>query len=186
MRCKYILNNQLRYRAYVSLVTFGLSLCLILTGCATKAVLYKTEAYFSSEGHVKSEIVKAIENSRFSIDIAIFDFTSQPIKVSLEKAADRGVKVRVIADSRQAKSTHSVVPLLKKEGFSVKIAKGRSGGIMHHKFAIFDKTLLFTGSYNWTDNAENHNYENAVFISDPNIIKRYQKEFDIIWADVQQ
>ena len=171
----------IRYKRFFLLSVIGLSLCITLSACSQKGVSYRAEAYFSSEGHVKSEIVKAIENSRFSIDIAIFDFTSQPIKVSLEKAADRGVKIRVIADYRQAKGAHSVVPLLKKEGFSVKIAKGRSGGIMHHKFAIFDKTLLFTGSYNWTDNAENHNYENAVFISDPNIIKRYQKEFDIIY-----
>lgn len=52
---------------------------------------------------------------------------------------------------------------------------------MHNKFAIFDKKLLFTGSYNWTANAERFNYENAVFISDPAIINQYQKEFDKIW-----
>ena len=52
---------------------------------------------------------------------------------------------------------------------------------MHNKFAIFDKRLLFTGSYNWTANAEHNNYENAVFISGPQTISQYQKEFDRIW-----
>lgn len=52
---------------------------------------------------------------------------------------------------------------------------------MYNKFAIFDKKLLITGSYNWTDNAEHFNYENAIFISDPGTITQYQKEFDRIW-----
>jgi phosphatidylserine/phosphatidylglycerophosphate/cardiolipin synthase-like enzyme len=34
---------------------------------------------------------------------------------------------------------------------------------------------------NWTDNAEYFNYENAIFISNPSVIKQYQKEFNNIW-----
>ena len=52
---------------------------------------------------------------------------------------------------------------------------------MHNKFAIFDNKLLVTGSYNWTNNAEHFNYENAVLISDPTIITKYQKEFEKIF-----
>ena len=52
---------------------------------------------------------------------------------------------------------------------------------MHNKFAIFDGKLMVTGSYNWTNNAEHFNYENAVFITDTNVIKEYQKDFDDIW-----
>ena len=53
---------------------------------------------------------------------------------------------------------------------------------MHNKVAIFDGMLMVTGSYNWTNNAERFNYENAIFITDPNVIKQYQKEFDRIWS----
>lgn len=175
----------IRHKRFYLLFVVGLSLCLGLTACSHNVALYKAEAYFSSEGNVQSEIDKAINNSKSSIDIAIFDFTSQDIKSSLEKARKRGVKIRIIADSRQAKGAHSVVPSLIKEEFPVKTVRGRTGGIMHHKFAIFDKALLLTGSYNWTNNAENRNYENAVFISDPDIIKRYQKEFNIIWDNAR-
>ena len=175
-----------RYKRFFLLSVIGFSLCITLSACSQKSVSYKTEAYFSSEGHVKNEIVKAIENSRSSIDIAIFDFTSQDIKASIEKSKNKGIKIRIIADSRQANGAHSVVQSLLKEGFSVKIVHGKSGGIMHHKFAIFDKALLFTGSYNWTDNAENHNFENAIFVSDPGVIKQYQSEFDKIWVGAQQ
>jgi len=40
---------------------------------------------------------------------------------------------------------------------------------------------MVTGSYNWTNNAERFNYENAIFITDPNVIGVYQKEFDSMW-----
>ena len=70
---------------------------------------------------------------------------------------------------------------LVRDGFNIKITHGIGRGIMHNKFAIFDGKLMVTGSYNWTNNAERFNYENAIFITDPNIIKQYQREFDTMW-----
>ena len=136
------------------------------------------------DGRIRDHIIKAIDNSKNSIDLAIFDFTSQDIKTALEHAKGRGVKIKIIADSRQAKGVHSVVQALADKGFKVKIIHGKSRGIMHNKFAIFDKKLFFTGSYNWTDNAEYYNYENAIFISDPVTIKQYQAKFDKIWRKI--
>jgi phosphatidylserine/phosphatidylglycerophosphate/cardiolipin synthase-like enzyme len=49
---------------------------------------------------------------------------------------------------------------------------------MHYKFAIFDGKLLVTGSYNWTASAERFNQENALFLDEPDIIRRYQARFD--------
>jgi len=91
------------------------------------------------------------------------------------------VKIRIIADSRQAKGANSKIPMLVQYKFNIKITHGKGRGIMHNKFAIFDGKLTVTGSYNWTNNAELYNYENAVFITDPNAIMQYQKEFNKIW-----
>ena len=126
------------YKKFSLLLVIGFSLCFLLSACAHKSASFRAEAYFSSEGHVRSEIIRTIENSKTSIDIAIFDFTSKDIKESLKKARNRGVKIRIIADTRQAAGAYSVVQSLSEEGFSVKTVHGRSGGIMHHKFAIFD------------------------------------------------
>lgn len=167
-------------------IVFIALLCVVIAGCGgytkTELAAYCTEAYFSPEGHIQDRIIKAIDASNSSIDLAIFDFTSQEIKAAFEKAKQRGVRIRIIADSRQAKGVHSVVQALIDEGFNVKITHGIGRGIMHNKFAIFDNKLLFTGSYNWTNNAEHNNYENAVFLSEPETITQYQKEFDKIWV----
>ena len=145
--------------------------------------LYKTETYFSPNGGVASNIIKAINSTKASIDLAIFDLTSNEIASSLERAQKRGVKIRIIADSRQAKGHNSMIPALADDQLSLKITHGEGRGIMHNKFAIFDGKLMITGSYNWTNNAERFNYENAIFITDPNVIGQYQKEFDSIWSN---
>ena len=169
-------------RSHIVLITL---FSAIIVGCGgytkTEPTPYHNETYFSPEGHIQNRIIKAIDTSNSSIDLAIFDFTSQEIKAAFERAKQRGVKIRIIADSRQAKGVHSVIQALIDEGFNLKIAHGIGRGIMHNKFAIFDTKLIFTGSYNWTNNAEHNNYENAIFITDPETIAQYQKEFNKLW-----
>ena len=170
---------------FILIFALGITVGVIVTHYPTPSIspaFYKTEAYFSPDGGVSNHIINAINKADGSIDLAIFDLTSQDIKTSLEKAKQRGVKIRITADSRQAKGVHSVIQTLINEGFNVRIVHGIGRGIMHNKFAIFDGKLLVTGSYNWTNNAEHNNYENAVFIIDPNAIKQYQKEFNAVYG----
>ena len=162
-------------------------LCVSVLGCSNNKVqetpnAYPAEIYFSPDGNTAQRIIKAIDSSASTIDLAIFDLTSQEIKGAFERAKNRGVKIRIVADSRQAKGVHSVIQSLLDEGFDIRIRHGKGRGIMHNKFAIFDKKLLVTGSYNWTYNAEHNNYENIVLLSDPETIKRYQEEFDRIYS----
>ena len=173
-------------RILVFLVVFvlGLGLGAAFTYHPTPTIppaLYKSETYFSPNGGAASSIIKAINNTKSYIDLAIYDLTSSDITSSLERAQKRGLKIRIIADSRQAKGRNSMVPTLTNDQLSLKITHGEGRGIMHNKFAIFDGKLMVTGSYNWTNNAERFNYENAIFITDPNVIRQYRKEFDSIW-----
>ena len=142
----------------------------------------KTEVYFSPDGHIKERLIQAINEAQSSIDIAIFNFTSHNLRAALVKAKKRGVKIRVVADAKQVQDDeHSLVATLMTEGFDVKLLKQQGQGIMHNKFAVFDKKLLCTGSYNWTESAEHKNYENALFITSQDVIKKYQDEFQILW-----
>ena len=177
----------MQMKRYLRLLLLTL-LCISVVGCSNNKVqdtpnTYHTEIYFSPDGNTARRIIKAIDDSTSTIDLAIFDLTSQEIKGAFERAKNRGVKIRIAADSRQAKGTNSVIQTLIDEGFNVKIKHGIGRGIMHNKFAIFDGKLMVTGSYNWTNNAEHYNYENAIFISDPETIKKYQEEFERI--DIQ-
>ncbi|MCA9226879.1 MAG: endonuclease, partial [Planctomycetales bacterium] len=52
---------------------------------------------------------------------------------------------------------------------------------MHHKFALFDRRLLLTGSYNWTRGAAEYNEENLLVTNLASLVKRYAGEFDKLW-----
>ena len=174
-------------KRYLRLLLVAL-LCVYAVGCSNNKVqetpnTYHTEIYFSPDGDTANRIIKAIDSSTSTIDLAIFDLTSQDIRQAFERAKNRGVKVRIVADSRQAKGAHSVIQSMLDEGFNIRIRHGKGRGIMHNKFAVFDGKLMVTGSYNWTYNAEHNNYENAIFISDPETIKKYLQEFEIIWKE---
>lgn len=60
-----------------------------------------------------------------------------------------------------------------------------AAGIMHDKFMIFkrsllNKSILWTGSYNFTRSANNKNQENVIVTEDPDLIKSYREQFEKI------
>lgn len=48
-------------------------------------------------------------------------------------------------------------------------------GVMHHKFIAIDGQVVWTGSYNFTFNAQ-RNYENLIRVDDPRIADQFQLE----------
>ncbi len=50
--------------------------------------------------------------------------------------------------------------------------------MVHHKFCIVDDRVVITGSYNWTYNAENRNWENIVVLEDKETVNDYIQEFE--------
>jgi HKD family nuclease len=139
------------------------------------------ESFFSPNGGVAARIVQEIQRARASIDIAIYTFTQNEIADALISAKNRGVAIRIIADSEQATAVGSAIARMEAAGFQVRRTAGIGGGIMHNKFAIFDSYALLTGSYNWSSTAETRNFENAVFIHDAATIDAYQANFTRIW-----
>ena len=65
--------------------------------------------------------------------------------------------------------------------------KRREGhGVMHHKFVLFDRKKVVTGSFNWTPGAEYANYENALLIDDADTVDAYWREFDTLWRRARE
>jgi phosphatidylserine/phosphatidylglycerophosphate/cardiolipin synthase-like enzyme len=155
----------------------ALVLGLIFSGLPLRA----SEVYFSPQRGVRDQIIKRINTTKSTIDLAMYSFTSGDIADALAAAAKRGVKIRIIRDSSQSSDKNDENAFLERNGIQVGIRAGRGRGIMHDKFAVFDGKQIFTGSYNWTNNAEENNWENALFTDEPNVIEAYQKEFEILW-----
>jgi hypothetical protein len=160
----------------------SLCLCSFIIFFVSNILFAKTEVLFSPRGAIKDTIIKNINSSEKSIDIAVLIFTAGEIAEALYEAKERGVKIRIIIDRKQEKKRYPVLEFLKEKDFDLRFLKGNIGGFMNHTFAIFDAERLVTGSYNWTEYAEKFNYENAIFIDEPDTIKRFQEEFESLYG----
>jgi hypothetical protein len=141
-----------------------------------------TAALFSPNGGVRDRLIAEINKAQSTIDIAIYSFTADAIRDALIAARNRGVAIRIIADTSQAEGSGSEIATLEGLGFNLKRMSGLSGGIMHNKVMIIDGKVLFTGSYNWSASAENYNFENAMFVTGSAVIQKYQAEFERLWV----
>ncbi|HSB70555.1 MAG TPA: phospholipase D family protein [Candidatus Methylomirabilis sp.] len=142
------------------------------------------EVYFSPGGGIRQRLVQAIEASRRTIDIAVYNFTASELAEALYAAKARGVRIRILVDREKAEEGF-VIRGLRRHGLPVRTLGVPEQSLMHHKFAVFDDRLVATGSYNWTNSAEHANYENLVVLDDPEAIVRFQREFQRLWRQAQ-
>lgn len=142
------------------------------------------EVGFSPNKKAISIILNAIKNSKESIDVAAYSFTNKEIAIALNEAYKKGVKIRILADSKSntERNKYSAVTYLANKGISVRL--NNKYAIMHNKFMIFDKLSIQTGSFNYTNHAAYRNAENVIYIKNrKNIAAKYIKEFDNLWIE---
>ncbi len=141
------------------------------------------ETIFSPGGSIKEIILKELESTTSTVDLAIREITSLEMVQALAKAKQRGVKVRVIADSKQANIRTSKITHLIQQGILVKVLGGKEKGVMNHRFAILDGDRVLTGSFDWSEASLKWNYENALIIRESEAVAAHQKEFDRLWRE---
>jgi len=157
-----------------SIVLFGI---LLLLSNKTNA---ETKVYFSPNGGCTNAIVREIARAQKTIDVMMYSFTSRPIVQAMDQAKARGVAIRVLLDKGQETQKYAKGRYFVNKGINVRYDTG--AGLMHNKVGIIDGRILFTGSFNWTAQAEARNAENLLVIDDPVFIKKYQERFNSLWA----
>lgn len=147
------------------------------------------QAFFSPDDNVQEILVQLIDQEKKSIKIAIFSFTDGKIAQALIDARRRGVQVEVIVDITGMRDKFSKIDWLKESGIKVTVYDPRNNSIyndiMHHKFVIFGnniggKSLLWTGSYNFTKSATLKNQENVLVLDEIHLIEKYGRQFELI------
>jgi len=149
----------------------------------SQAICGEVEAFFPPGGGVKEIIVRELESTASTLDLAIREITSLEIAQVLAKARQRGVKVRVIADSKQANMRTSKITYLIQQGILVKVLGGKEKGMMNHRFVILDGDRVLTGSFDWSEASLKWNYEDILIIHESEAVAAYQKEFDRLWRE---
>jgi phosphatidylserine/phosphatidylglycerophosphate/cardiolipin synthase-like enzyme len=160
----------------------GLFLLLFLLGALhSSPAIAEIEIIFSPGGSIKENLQKETESTASTLDLAIHEITSLEMAQILVKAKQRGVKVRVIADSKQANIRTSKITYLIQQGILVKVLGGKEKGVMNHRFMVLDGKRVLIGSFDWSEASLKWNYENILILYESEVVASYQKEFDRLW-----
>lgn len=155
--------------------------CFIFIGAAEAGEI---EIYFSPKGNCAEEIMQELSEAKETIDVAMYYFTARELAYKLVEMSSKGVKVRVYLDEEQETAGYSKSRFLINEGIPVRFESG--SGLMHNKFCVIDAKTVITGSYNWTQKAEQQNDENVIILHNPDVAKIYQERFKKYWGDDTQ
>lgn len=149
------------------------------------------QACFSPQGRCSAYILREIEQAKSELLVAVYAFTNQDLAAALVQAKKRGVVVQVVVDrefdltnekSSKGKFFESQkIPLRRISGARSNIAE-KDAGLMHQKFAVIDRKIVFTGSYNWTNSADVSNDENLLLFRDAGpLAEEFRRAFFRLW-----
>ena len=139
------------------------------------------EALFEPRQNSAARIRALIDQTRSSLDICVFTLTDDSITRAVIAAHRRKIRVRIITDDLKSLDLGSDAERLRDAGIPLRFDADPNH--MHHKFALFDRRLLVTGSYNWTRSAGKGNYENIVVTDHEHLVAEFGEEFDRLWEE---
>ncbi|MFO1092139.1 MAG: phospholipase D-like domain-containing protein [Planctomycetaceae bacterium] len=138
------------------------------------------EACFSPGDACVRRIRGLFQQAKSTVDVCVFTITDDRISDEILAAHERGIVLRVLTDNEKAFDVGSDAARLSAAGIATRVDATEYH--MHHKFAIFDRRTLVTGSYNWTRSAAEYNEENMLSTSEPAVLAQFQQVFERLWT----
>jgi phosphatidylserine/phosphatidylglycerophosphate/cardiolipin synthase-like enzyme len=144
-----------------------------------------TEVILTRGSSVAEAIERLIGQATTSVDAALYRFNNPRLKRALGDAIRRGVRVRLVLDRNKYEESRTTQELFAGRRIPLRLLYGRQGPgtKMHHKFAILDGRKVLSGSYNWTLESEEQNYEGLLALCEPEQVNIFQREFEALWAE---
>ncbi len=171
-----------------ALAALGLGLALALPAFAAAvpptaaAPATRVEAWFTPGDDIARVIADRIDAARATVHVQAYLFTHKRLAAALSRAARRGVDVALVGDARQyAAGGLPVVRGLARAGVGVGLHDGLAA--FHNKVVLVDATTpaatVITGSFNFTQAAQDRNAENIVVIEgDAALARRFLRDFE--------
>jgi phosphatidylserine/phosphatidylglycerophosphate/cardiolipin synthase-like enzyme len=140
------------------------------------------EPHFSPEEAIAPTIVKLIDGTQHSLEIAAYAFTHPDIAAAVIRAHKRGVDVQIVMDMVEERDKTSVGPDLIAAGIPLRVRHKR--GFQHNKYMILDRSIVITGSFNFTVSADERNAENIVVIRNaPKVEGAFAADYKLLVTD---
>jgi hypothetical protein len=114
----------------------------------------------------------------------VYRLVYPPVIAALQRACARGVAVRVVTDQSSVEEFFSEysqlqsLPCVTLKTDASADARERFEHTMHHKFAVIDGAIVWTGSLNWADREIFFDANNALVIRDGHLARIFTTEFE--------
>jgi len=134
--------------------------------------------YFSPRGGCENQVINWINKANSSIHVLIYSFTLDSVGNALIEALGRHIEVKIVFEKGQIGQSSEYQRL---RNSAVDVRNDTNPSYMHDKIMIVDGKVVLTGSFNWSNNAENENNENLLIIASTSLATTYENEFQKIW-----
>lgn len=129
--------------------------------------------FFSPHGGCTKAIVEELQRAKRVILVQAYSFTSAEIAKALRDARKRGVNVVAILDKTNRTGKYSSATFLRNSDITTLIDDNHA--IAHSKVILIDDSIVITGSFNFTNAAEEKNVENLLIIKGmPSVANAYK------------
>ncbi|HEX5416729.1 MAG TPA: phospholipase D-like domain-containing protein [Chloroflexota bacterium] len=132
-------------------------------------------------------VLEFIDQSRQTLDVAMYLLSDRDVNRALEEAKRRGVRVRVMLEEHPYGSgpgNASIAQSLRNAGVATAWAPANFQ-LSHDKYAIADRTTALVGTANWTHAAFTANREYLVVDTNPEDVQALENLFQADWQRQQ-
>jgi phosphatidylserine/phosphatidylglycerophosphate/cardiolipin synthase-like enzyme len=133
----------------------------------------------SLRGGPDAALAAAIDDARFSVDMAAYRLDLWSLRDALIDAARRGVHVRLVIEGDHAAAPE--VEAISRAG--IEVVPDQRDPLMHHKFVVIDLYEVWTGSMNFTLNGAYRNDNNLIRIQSSELASAYREEFEEMFLE---
>jgi phosphatidylserine/phosphatidylglycerophosphate/cardiolipin synthase-like enzyme len=102
--------------------------------------------------------------------------TDAKVEQALVDAAERGVRIRIVLEPRQRNNLDRLGPLAASVRYSRDVAP------FHLKSYAIDRSMLRTGSANFTRSGEHDQQNDLIVIRDPQLAAKFEAHFQRMWT----
>ncbi len=133
--------------------------------------------YFTPSPNIIPGLCAFIDSAVRTIEVCAYDLSSDDVAQALVNARKRGISVRVVTDTDNARN-----PAVSRLGkYGIPVVSDHKPGYMHNKFVVVDSRYVWTGSFNFTPNGSLNNDNNAICLESPGIAAGYRTKFEEYW-----
>jgi phosphatidylserine/phosphatidylglycerophosphate/cardiolipin synthase-like enzyme len=139
----------------------------------------RVECYFSPSDNTNQELIKTLLTANDSVQFATMLITRYDIANAIDTLIANGVIVSGLIDD--ATSTTVFTQISASMGNQL-FVNPDTNIIMHHKFFVVDAEtendpIVWTGSHNWSSNANTKNDENTLVVHDAEVADWYRRAY---------